>query len=169
MAAPPASSSLMPMNSGHRKDIMNVDDAPGAVARALGVAVAAALAVDAYVHLHDAPLYTPVASSTVSQATLFRIEAGAAIVVAVALLAWPRPLVWALALVVTAGGVGAVLLYTHVDVGQIAFLPNMYEPTWNLPGKLTSAWFEGVGAALAACGLAWSIRGRAPSRGTHRA
>ena len=87
----------------------------------------------------------------------------------VRVLAWPRALVWAVALFVTAGGVGAVLLYTDVDVGQIAFLPNLYEPTWDVPGKLTSAWFEGVGAVLAVCGLAASIRVRAVSLGLHPA
>jgi hypothetical protein len=31
------------------------------------------------------------------------------------------------------------LLYTYVDVGSLGPLPNMYEPTWALPGKRASA------------------------------
>jgi hypothetical protein len=128
-----------------------------AVPRVLAVAVAVALAVDAYVHLHDAHLYTEISTSTVSQATLFRIEATAAILAAVALLLRPTTLTWALALFVSAGGAGAVLLYTNVNVGRLGPLPNMYEPTWALPGKEASLWFEAAGAVLALTGLALSL------------
>ena len=53
--------------------------------RVLAVITAALLAIDAYVHLRDASLYDAVTSPTLSQGALFRAEAVAAIVVAIAL------------------------------------------------------------------------------------
>jgi hypothetical protein len=127
----------------------------------LRVLTAAALIVDAVVHLKDARFYDASTTALLSQGQLFRIQAGVAIVVAVAILAWPRRLVWAIAFLVAASAVGAVVLYTYVNVGSLAGLPNMYEPSWGPPGKALSAIAEGAGALLALGGLAWSIqRGR---------
>jgi hypothetical protein len=121
--------------------------------RALGAAAAAALGIDAYVHLHDAGFYDAIKTSSLSQGDLFRAEAALAIVVGAALLLWPnRLVVWAVAFVVAASALGAVLLYRYVDVGSIGPLPNMYEPTWVSPGKLMSAYAEGAGAVVAALG-----------------
>jgi hypothetical protein len=86
-----------------------------------------------------------------------------AIVVAAAVLIWPRRLVWAIAFLVAASAVGAVVLYTYVNVGSFAGLPDMYEPSWGPPGKLLSAIAEGAGALLALAGLAWSVRRARPS------
>jgi glucan phosphoethanolaminetransferase (alkaline phosphatase superfamily) len=124
--------------------------------RMLGVAVAAALAVDAYVHFHDARFYD--SASPISQATLFRVQAVLAIAVAIALLVRPRPLVWALAVLVTASAAAAVVLYTYVNVGGLGPLANMYEPSWQVPGKLASAAFEAAGALLATAGLVLTVR-----------
>lgn len=125
----------------------------------LRVAVSACLAIDAYVHLADAGDYTAVRTSALSQATLFRTEGVVAAVMAAALLVRPRPRprVWAAAGVVLAAGVAAVVLYTYVNVGQLGPVPNMYEPSWVLPGKTASAWAEGIGAVLATAGflVAW--------------
>jgi hypothetical protein len=118
---------------------------------------AAALIVDAVVHWRDAPFYD-VSNEALSQGHLFRIQAAVAIVVAVAILVWPRRLVWGIAFLVAATAVGAVVLYTYVNVGSLAGLPNMYEPSWGPPGKLLSAIAEGAGALFALAGLAWSIR-----------
>src|SRR5436309_3091707 len=93
----------------------------------LALGVAAALAVDAYVHLHDAADYSAVRTSVLSQADLFRIEAGLAIVLAVVVLAWPRLWAWLAAALLLAGAATAVLVYTYVDVGQIGPVPDMYE------------------------------------------
>lgn len=134
---------------------------------ALGVGVAACLAIDAYVHLSDAPDYAAVRTSVLSEAMLFRVEGVVAAVVAAALLLRPRPLVWAAAATTLAAGLAAVLVYTYVDVGRVGPLPDMYEPSWVLPGKTLSAWAEGIGAVLALAGLAvvTSTRGRqAPSK-----
>jgi MFS superfamily sulfate permease-like transporter len=114
----------------------------------LTAVVIAALAIDAYVHLHLASSYASVRSGVVSEGDLFRIEAALAIVVGAALLVRPRWYTALLALVVSVGGVGAVLLYTYVDVRAVGPLPNMYEPVW-FPEKTWSAWGEGIGALAA--------------------
>jgi hypothetical protein len=132
----------------------------GPLLRALAAATAALLAVDAYVHLRDAGLYDAFNSSTLSEGTLFRGQAIAAIVVAIALLVRPRPVVWLVAAVVAASAVAAVLLYTYVDVGAVGPLPDLYEPTWALPGKAGSAIAETGATVLALAGLTVSMRTR---------
>ena len=125
----------------------------------LRAATAAALIVDAVVHWRDAPFYDSSAQA-LSQGELFRIQAVVAVVVAVAVLVWPRRGVWVIAFLVAASAVGAVVLYTYVNVGSLAGLPNMYEPSWSPSGKALSAIAEGAGALLALAGLAWSIHRR---------
>jgi hypothetical protein len=66
--------------------------------------------------------------------------------------------------VVSGGGAVAVLLSTTVDIGRVGFFPDVYEPTWALPGKQVSFWFELAGAVLAAVGLALALYGRRASR-----
>ncbi|MET9953872.1 hypothetical protein ABZ135_20285 [Streptomyces sp. NPDC006339] len=97
-----------------------------AVARVLA---AAGLAVDAYLHAHLAERYDAV-SATISQGTLFRIEAAVAALAALLVLVWRRALADAFAWTVAAGGLAALLLYRYVDVGELGPLPNMYEPAW---------------------------------------
>ena len=135
---------------------------PSVTTRLLGVATAVALGIDAYVHARDAAFYDAVRTSLISQGTLFRLEAGVAGLIAVALLIRPSRFWWAAALVVAASAFGAVVLYRYVDVGSLGPLPNMYEPTWALPGKAASAWAEGAGIILAAAGLLTTRRVRAP-------
>ncbi len=138
----------------------------GALQRTLGVATAVLLAIDAYVHFHDAHFYDAVATSTLSQGSLFRAQAAAAVVVGIALLVRPHPVVWAVAVLVTASAVGAVLLYRYVDVGALGPLPDMYEPTWAAAGKLASAVAEGLGTLLAVVGFVVAVRAR-PRAGRH--
>jgi hypothetical protein len=135
---------------------------PSIIIRLMGVATAAMLGIDALVHARDAHFYDAVRTSVISQGTLFRLEAAVAALVAVALLIRPSRLWWAAALIVAASAFGAVLLYQYVDVGQLGPLPNMYEPTWALPGKSASAWAEGAGIVLAAAGM---LTTRARTRG----
>ena len=82
--------------------------------------------------------------------------------VALVLVIWPRRATFAIAFVVLASAFGAVMLYRYVNVGPIGPLPNMYEPTWVAPGKLTSVWAEGLGAlgCLAALAVLTRTRGR---------
>jgi hypothetical protein len=129
----------------------------------LRAATAAALAIDGVVHIRDAYFYDPNTGSLLSQGQLFRIQGGLALAVALAVLLlparWPWRLIWVVAFAVAASACAAVLLYTYVNVGALAGLPNMYEPSWGPPGKLVSAAAEGAGAVLALAGLAWAARG----------
>ena len=129
---------------------------------ALRVGTAAALAIDAAVHWQNAPAYDAV-KATLSQGALFRAEAGVAIATALLVLVWPRRSSWILAVLVAASALGAVLLYRYVDVGQLGPLPDMYENTWQVPGKLLSAWAEAAAVVLAGLGLL-THRGAAPTR-----
>jgi hypothetical protein len=81
------------------------------VIRALGAATAALLAIDAAVHLNDAHLYDTGAGG-ITEGSLFRVEAGVALAVAVALLVRPHWSVWLIALLVAASPAGALYLYT---------------------------------------------------------
>jgi hypothetical protein len=138
----------------------------GALARSrfvswtLRVATAAALGVDAVVHWQNAPAYDAV-TATLSQGTLFRAEAAVAVAVGLLVLVRPRTSSWVAALLVAASALAAVLLYRYVDLGALGPLPDMYENTWQVPGKLLSAWAEGAAVVLAALGLL-AHRGAAP-------
>jgi hypothetical protein len=105
----------------------------------------AGLAIQAYVHLDLASTYDVVKSSTLSQGDLFRVEAALAIVAGLALLVRPRRWTASIALLVSAGGFAAVLLYQYVDVGAIGPLPNMYDPV-QYGEKTLSVWAEGTAA-----------------------
>ncbi len=80
---------------------------------------------------------------------------------------WPVPLGrradWIGAFIVTASAAGAVLLYRYVDVETIGPLPNMYEPTWEVPGKPLSAHAEGGAALLSALGCTLGRKRFAPA------
>jgi hypothetical protein len=115
----------------------------------LRAAAVVGLGVDAYVHLHLATQFDT-SGSAISESTLFRIQAVAAIAVAVLLLVSRH---WAAALVgllVSGAALGAVLLYRYVDVGALGPLPDMYDPAWYTQ-KTVSAIAEAV--ALVACAL----------------
>ena len=128
----------------------------------LRVATAAALGVDAAVHWQNASAYDAV-KATLSQGELFRVEAALAVVVGVLVLVRPRPSSWVTALGVGASALAAVLLYRYVDLGALGPLPDMYENTWQVPGKLLSAYAEGAAVVLAGLGLL-SHRGATPTR-----
>ncbi len=82
--------------------------------------------------------------------------------VALLVLVWPRLGSWVAALLVSASALGAVVLYRYVDVGKLGPIPNMYENTWQVPGKLLSAYAEAAAVVLAGLGLlAWFLRWRA--------
>ena len=127
------------------------------------VVVAAGLGVDAYVHLHLASSYAMVKTSVVSQATLFRLEGIAAIVAAVLLLVRPHWVTALIALVVSGGGVAAVLLYANTDPGRIGPLPDMYEPVW-YPEKTNSLIGEAVAAGVSLLVLLVLLGRRASAR-----
>jgi hypothetical protein len=131
----------------------------------LVLVVVVGLAYDAYVHVHLAPAFKHVKTSTLSQADLFHVEAVLAVIAAVALLVRPRRYTAAFAFLVAAGGFVAVMLYRYVDVGAFGPVPNMYDPYWAPASKNWSAVAEGV-AALAALTLLLLFQARV--RGTGR-
>jgi hypothetical protein len=126
--------------------------------RALGVVTAAALVIDAYVHFDDASLFDVGTGAALTQGSLFRAQASVAVVVAIALLVRPHWLAWTVALLVAASATTAVFLYTYVDVGRLGPLPDMYDPTWMLPGKRASAVAETVATGLSIAGLVVALR-----------
>jgi hypothetical protein len=141
----------------------------GLTGRVLAATAAVTLLIDAYVHVHDAGFYDSVKSHLVSRGTLFRVEAVLALVIGLALIAWPRKLTWAATFGVAASAFAAVMVYTYVNPGTLGPLPNMYEPTWVVPGKVALAWAEGAGTVLALLGLGLAIRNRRPAPDlTHR-
>jgi hypothetical protein len=118
----------------------------------LRVATAAALGIDAAVHARNASAYDAV-KATVTQGQLFRVEAGLAVAVGVLVLVRPWRSSWVAALAVAASALAAVLLYRYVDLGALGPFPDMYETTWQVPGKLLSAYAEGAAVVLAGLGL----------------
>ena len=122
------------------------------VAWFLRIATAAMFGIDAGIHAYNAAGYDQV-TGTISQGTLFRVESAVACLVALGVLLWPSRLTWIVAVLVAASALGAVLLYRYVDVGALGPLPDMYENTWAVPGKVLSAWAEGAALVLAALGL----------------
>jgi hypothetical protein len=119
----------------------------------LRVATAAALGVDAVVHWQNSSAYDAVGTTTITQGMLFRAEATVAVVAGLLVLVRPRPSSWVAALLVAASALVAVLLYRYVDLGTLGPLPDMYENTWQVPGKLLSAYAEAAAVVLATLGL----------------
>ena len=141
---------------------MSVRAKPVAEISLIAIAVVG-LGIDAYVHLDLASAFEQVRTSTLSQADLFRVEAVAAIVAAVALLVRPRRYTAAFAFLVAASGTIAVVLYRYVDVGAIGPIPNMYDPYWLPAGKWISVIAEAAAAISAATlFVMYHRRARAP-------
>jgi glucan phosphoethanolaminetransferase (alkaline phosphatase superfamily) len=143
------------------------------VAYLLAAATAAALVIDAVVHFQDAYFYDANTGALLSQGQLFRIQAVLAFVAALGVLVFPRRWpAWLFAALVAGSAAAAVIAYTYIDIGALAGLPNMYEPSWGPPGKLASAIAEIAGALLALAGLVWALamrRWNAPSAPSTRA
>jgi len=127
----------------------------------LRLVTAGGLAIDAYMHLKVASDYD-VITGTISGGDLFRAEAAAAIAIALLVLIRPGRIAYLLAFLVAASALGAVMLYTNVDVGTLGPLPDLYEPVW-FTEKTVSAIAEAVAAAAAAAGFVFEVLRR---RGT---
>jgi hypothetical protein len=110
------------------------------------------LGIDAYEHLKVAHNYVFNKTSTVSEATLFRTEAVLAIVAAVLVIVWASHWSAAFALAVAGGGLILLLVYRYNNVGKVGPIPNMYEPTWAVPGKKWSVAGEAI-AIVGSLGL----------------
>ena len=118
----------------------------------LRVGTAAALGIDVVVHWGNASAYDAV-TATLTLGELFRMEAVLAVAVGLLVLLWPRRGSWVAALAVGASALAAVLLYRYVDLGPLGPLPDMYENTWQVPGKLQSAYAEGAAVVFAGLSL----------------
>lgn len=130
--------------------------------RALRIALllltAAALVVNAVIHLRLAGPFDGIAGALVSQGTLFRIQAAANLAAAALLLTRTR---WAVALaaIIAAGGLALVVITTLVplDLTPIG-LPFLFEPVW-YADKVVSAVAQAV-ALVAALSAAAALRRR---------
>ena len=129
----------------------------GIMDMALRLLVAAALAVDAVVHLQLAPNFQIAVPAGIGQGNLFRIEAAAAILAGLYVLVRGSWRAYAAAVIVAGGGVIMVLLYLYVDVPAFGPFPAMYEPVWYFQKSLSAA-AEAAGAVLAGVGLLWRRR-----------
>jgi len=116
------------------------------------VLVAAALAVDAVVHLRLASDYDSAFPGGVGGGNLFRAEAVVAVVVGLYLLLRGSRPAYAAAGLVALSAFVAVVLYRYVQVPALGPIPSMYEPVWFLEKTLSAA-AEGIGAILAAVGF----------------
>ncbi|MEU3556503.1 hypothetical protein [Streptomyces fragilis] len=125
---------------------------PGPLELLTRVVAAAGLAVDAYLHVDLASTYDA-GAATVSQGTLFRVEAVLAALAALVVLFFRSRLLRAYAFLVAAGGLAAVLLYRYVDVGAFGPFPDMYEPVWYTK-KVVSAAAQAVATVATAVLLA---------------
>lgn len=119
---------------------------------------AAALVVNAVIHLRLAGPFDGIAGALVSQGTLFRIQAAANLAAAALLLTRTR---WAAALaaIIAAGGLALVVITTLVplDLTPIG-LPFLFEPVW-YADKVVSAVAQAV-ALAAALSAAAALRRR---------
>jgi hypothetical protein len=123
------------------------------------VVTAAALVVDAVVHLQLAGRYDPNTAGGLSQGELFRLEAVAAVLAAALIVSTGRWGAWLVALVVAGSALGTVLLYVSTDIGPLGPVPDMYEPFW-YGQKVVAATAEAVGTLTAAVGLLITLRRR---------
>lgn len=128
-------------------------------ARDLGLRAltAAALVVDAGVHIHLAPGYQAGSPQGIGQGTLFLLESAAAALAALAVLLRGSRAAYAFALLVALSAFAAVMFYRYVDLPAFGPFPAMYEPVWYFE-KAASAVAEGAGAVLAGVGLARTRR-----------
>jgi hypothetical protein len=128
----------------------------------LRLLTALALFIDAGVHLFLAPGYQNAQPGTISQGTLFLLEAAVALLAGIFVLLRGSRAAYAVALLVALSAFAAVMLYRYVDVPASGPIPAMYDPVWFF-SKTLSAVAEGAGALLAAAGLARASGKRRPA------
>ena len=119
--------------------------------RTAQVATAAGLAIDAYVHFDLASLYAE-SGGAVNEGVLFRVEAVAAVLAAVAVIASGRLAVLLAGLAVAGSALTLMLVSRYVNLGPIGPFPNLYDPVW-YPEKLLAAFAEGAATSTALAGI----------------
>ncbi|GAA2503393.1 hypothetical protein GCM10009858_46760 [Terrabacter carboxydivorans] len=138
-------------------------NADGVTAWVLRLVVAAALVVDAVVHLRLASGYQQSAPSGIGAGNIFRIEAAAAIIMAAWVILRGSRRAFMGAFAVGLSAFVAVVLYRYVDIPAVGPLPAMYEPVWFFEKSL-SALAEACAAAGALVALIVSARLLPPAR-----
>lgn len=118
----------------------------------LRILIAAALVIDAVIHLQLAAGYQQAAPGGIGQGNLFRIQSVAATLAAVYVLVRGSRLSYVIAGLVALGAFAAVVLYRYIDVPAIGPIPAMYEPIWYFEKSLTAV-AEAVAAILAVIGV----------------
>lgn len=118
----------------------------------LRIVIAAALVVDAVVHLMLAPGYEQAAPGGLGQGTLFVVQSIVALLIAVYVLVRGSKLSYALAAMIAFAALFAVILYRYVDVPAIGPIPAMYEPIWYFEKTLTAV-VEAIAGILAIIGF----------------
>ncbi|GAB3568128.1 hypothetical protein GCM10027405_29510 [Arthrobacter alkaliphilus] len=154
------------VNSG-QDPLMEPSGPPGnhgrATAFVLRVLAAAALAVDAVVHVRFAPGYQSAAPEGLGEGNLFLVEAAAAGVTGLyVLIRGSRP-AWVFTLIIAGGGLAVLLLYRYIDIPAVGPFPAMYEPIWFFDKTLTAI-AQTAAVLLAATALTLHRPGR---RKTH--
>ena len=133
---------------------------------ALTAVVVVGLAIDAFVHFHLASAFSANRTRWLSEPALFRVEAAASLVAAIALLVRRHRATILFAFLLAAAGTVAVVFYRYVDLGAVGPFPNMYDPYWAPPEKALSAVAEAL-AAVAAGALLVTERRRSGRRPQH--
>ncbi|MFF2243560.1 hypothetical protein ACFVTM_05210 [Arthrobacter sp. NPDC058130] len=119
----------------------------------LRILTAAALFIDAGVHIHLAPGYQAASPGGIGQGNLFLLESAVAVLAGLWVLLRGSRAAYAAAFVVALSAFICVVAYRYVDIPAIGPFPAMYEPVWYFEKSL-SAVAEGAGAILAAVGFA---------------
>ena len=111
---------------------------------------AAALIINAVIHLQLADPFDAISGTLISQGWLFRIQAFVGIVTAVLLVVVRRVWVAAAGTVVAAGGLALILITVAVPLDLTALgLPLLFEPLW-YPQKTIAAIVQVVAVATGA-------------------
>lgn len=139
-----------------------------ALNRVLAVAAAGGLGVDAYVHVTTASSYASNGGAILNEGNLFSAEAVAAAFAAIFLLVSPRTVGWLLSLAVAVTALAAVAISTYVDVGAIGPIPDLYEPTWRVAGKVPATLAEAFATAVSLPGVLLARRACSRPQGDSR-
>lgn len=125
------------------------------------ITVAVGLAVDAYVHLDLAPTYAE-GGGLINEGVLFRAEAAAALLTAIAVTITGRRAGYLAGLAVAVSALAAMLVSRYVNLGAIGPFPDLYDPVW-FPEKLLAMFAEGAASLAALLGFILHGMARKPS------
>jgi hypothetical protein len=135
--------------------------------RTARVAIAAGLAIDAYVHFDLAATYAE-SGGAINEGVLFRVEAVLAVLAAVAVIASGRLAALLAGLVVAGAALIVMLVSRYVYIGPIGPFPSLYDPVW-YPEKLLAAFAEGAATVTALAAVVVTVWTRRRTRRPVRA